>query len=640
MQKIINIVIFLLLFANMSNLFAGDSGIDSLLKEYKKESALSKKTKRDSSGILYLYTREDLERMQVKSLKDILKIVPGINLYRAIDNFSLISTSSNSKSPMSGFRILINDHDMSSASFGSAFLLWGDLNIEYIDHIEIYKATSSVEFGNETAPIIVKLYTKRADREEGGKFRVLADQRGSAISNLYITKTLNDDFSYFVYGELEGLKNRTYKKEYKGQTYNFKGDIKDYNFYSNFIYKKWFFELGMIKESMDSFAGVGLQRTPADNGNDLNAYQQYLHITKKFENGLKLQLSFDNISYRQNFRDLNGIMLIDLRQPLSDCTTKFNDNIYYISLGKEIKSRKNRLYLGGFYKYKSVDAKNLIDFLHAPGTSESSYSNSLNYSSIYTEDEFKVTERVSFLGQLKGDFFRLKKDLGSYVKKIYKAGIKYKDKNLFLQFLYTHSYLPVTFFEYYDSSKFPYSANIGLKTPVLNIYEISSKYRFDDGYLKLVLGDHYIDKPITYYPQIGFMNLNKETEYNLLELSYYKELDDNSNLELIFYDTYNHSSKLFSPKWGVTLKLFNNFEKVDIYNELVFKSSYISPYNIEIKRSYDWTASVKYHISKDFSIGMRGENILNKGLEQAYNRVPYSIPVVEQKFWLNLEYLF
>jgi iron complex outermembrane receptor protein len=53
---------------------------------------------------------------------------------------------------------------MSSSSFGSAFMVWGEMPIEYIDHIEVYKGSSSVEFGNEVASTIIKLYTKKAQR--------------------------------------------------------------------------------------------------------------------------------------------------------------------------------------------------------------------------------------------------------------------------------------------------------------------------------------------------------------------------------------------------------------------------------------------------------------------------------------------
>ena len=139
--------------------------------------------------------------------------------------------------------------------------------------------------------------------------------------------------------------------------YNIKSNLKDYNFYSNFIYKSWFFEIGAIDKDIDSFLGVGIHRTPADDGNELNAKQRYFHITKNFKNGVKLQLSVDDIDYKQDFKDLNGILVFGLRQPATDYTISFDDNIYSVTLEKSIKSDKNRLFIGGFYKYKTIDEK-------------------------------------------------------------------------------------------------------------------------------------------------------------------------------------------------------------------------------------------------------------------------------------------
>jgi preprotein translocase subunit SecA len=56
--------------------------------------------------------------------------------------------------------------------------------------------------------------------------------------------------------------------------------------------------------------------------------------------------------------------------------------------------------------------------------------------------------------------------------------------------------------------------------------------------------------------------------------------------------------------------------------------------------SYEYSASIKYHYNKDLSFGFKGDNIFNSGYEQAYRGLSYSIPVTEQKFWINVEYLF
>jgi iron complex outermembrane receptor protein len=61
---------------------------------------------------------------------------------------------------------------------------------------------------------------------------------------------------------------------------------------------------------------------------------------------------------------------------------------------------------------------------------------------------------------------------------------------------------------------------------------------------------------------------------------------------------------------------------------------------IHVSAAVDYTAAVKYHVTDDFSIGIRGENLFDSGFEQAYIGFPRSVPVYDRKVWINLEYLF
>ena len=64
-------IVVLLFFISITSLFADD--MDNLLKEFSQKSDLSSKTKNENSGHLIIYTRNDLDKMQAKSLKDVLK---------------------------------------------------------------------------------------------------------------------------------------------------------------------------------------------------------------------------------------------------------------------------------------------------------------------------------------------------------------------------------------------------------------------------------------------------------------------------------------------------------------------------------------------------------------------------------------
>ncbi len=470
----------------------------------------------------------------------------------------------------------------------------------------------------------------------------MADEKGSSIFNFYTARALSDDFSYFAYAEAENLKKKTYNKEFNNQNYKLKSNLQDYNVYGNFIYKDWFFEVGAIAKNMDSFLGLGTEGTPSDDGNNLNAQQQYLHITKKFNNGIKLQLSVDNTDYTQNLRDINGIFIDGLAQEATNYAISFNEDIYSITVDKTFKNSFNKLFVGGFYKYKTLSEKSsLTTFNNISNSYIGSYSNAINYSSLYAEDELKIMKRVSLIGQLKEDIYDYSKEIKERSETTYRAGIKYKDKNLFLQFLYTHSYLPIPLYQYYSINRVPYSADNALLVPKHDISLISLKYKFTDSFVKLAISENYVSNPIVgNSSHSGFVNLHIKSKYDMAELSYQKSFDSQNSFKVAFYDSYNHTSKLYSPKYGVNVQIFNKYKNIDIYNELVCKSSYDSYNGIKIENSVNWTSALKYHTSKDISLGLRGENLLDKGLTQAYQPLSYSVPVIERKIWLNLEYLF
>jgi iron complex outermembrane receptor protein len=106
-----------------------------------------------------------------------------------------------------------------------------------------------------------------------------------------------------------------------------------------------------------------------------------------------------------------------------------------------------------------------------------------------------------------------------------------------------------------------------------------------------------------------------------------------------FYTGKNSKNLVVSPQYVSFLRLFNKQGKFDIYNELIYKSSY-SAMQLDMGASFDYTFALKYHKTKDLSFGLRGENIFHDSFEQVYKFYNQAIPVNDQKFWINMEYLF
>ncbi len=619
---------------------ADEYSLQSLLKNYKKESKLSKKTKKNVSGLLYLYTREMLDKMQAKNLRDVLKTIPHINLYLNSINIPTISISSYDEFPPSAVRIIINDHDMTSTTYGSGFLNWGDMNIEYIDHIEIYKGTSSIKFGSETAPIVIKLYTKLASREVGSKIRVMADDKGSSIINLYNANVVNDDLSYFVYGSFRDMKYDKYHKNYQDKIYTYDKDSKDYNFYANVMYDKWLFESGAMSKKSGGFIDVGYHQTP--NGSDMDVTHKYIQLSKTFSNGYKINISIDDIEQSRNSIDPNGLNVYGIFA--TNYYAHTHDNIYSFTLDKTLSlGDKDTLLLGGFYKYKTMDiGGNMFNDKNSSIYYNDTIKNSMDYYALYAEETHEFTKNISFISLLKQEYHIYKKDINSFKKFCYKLALQYKNSKFLSRISYVRSFLPIQLYQIIYPLSVPYSINKNISIPENDMLLFTNEYKLNNGYIKFILSQTSIKNPIIYnpYSSYGYTNLFDYISKNkYLELTYHHNFDSDNNFELTYYSSNSNSSTIYSPKYGITGRVFNSYGKFDFYNEIVYKSSY-KAFGIKLDNSYDWTSAIKYHINKDLSIGVRGENILNKGLKQAYYGVSYPIPVVEQKFWLNVEYLF
>ncbi|MCX6053144.1 MAG: Plug domain-containing protein [Campylobacterales bacterium] len=67
---------FLITLFCASLLVGADDDVGSMLQNLRKKSELHNETKEENAGFVTIYSREDLDRMQAYTLKDILKSTP------------------------------------------------------------------------------------------------------------------------------------------------------------------------------------------------------------------------------------------------------------------------------------------------------------------------------------------------------------------------------------------------------------------------------------------------------------------------------------------------------------------------------------------------------------------------------------
>ena len=629
--------IVLLLLLSLFTLQAEDE-LANLLNDYKQESDLSNITKKESAGILEVYTRDELEKMQIKTLDDLLNILSGLYLTRTSNNLSLVTRPTALKIPVNFARLYINDHDLSSSSFGSAFLSWGELSMEYIDHVEVYKISSPIEFGNETTSLAIKLYTKSASRDSGSKLRFYMDEELSNGLDAYTSDILQNGVSYFAYGNINNINRERYYNTYQDQTYTLDSDRNGHNIYLSFNANDWKAEAGSYQKKSGNFLGIGIQRTPT--GGALRTKHTYIHLTKKLPSDIKLQLSYDNSSYNRIYEDINGIRVANL-PTINIYDLTFNDNIYSLALSKKYQRSKHSLLVNTFYKYKKFSSDGHYYDLPLSVDYSNSFSNVLNLYSVACEYNYYYDPNTKFIASLQGDYYRYNKEVTSQDEYIIRLGVIKKYQEWRVKAFATKSYIPTPFFELYNPELTPYKANPYLDNMQLYLGTVNLLYKNGKSNYELIVAATSTRNPIIYDPttQYGYKNSNTPLNYLRYEFKYNYSFDLNNKIIVDIFTGDNTVNAEGSPKYGAFVRLFNKYKKFDIYNELYYKSSYTS-YEVYMDASFDYTLSLKYHVNKDFSVGFRGENLLNDGFEQAYYGIDYPVSVRDRKLWINLEYLF
>ena len=247
--------------------------IDNLLQDYNKKNALSQKTIDENKGHLVLFTREKLEEMHAKTLKDVFKTTPM--LYYHENRYALPDplTSGALEPYKSNFiRLYIDGVEITQGWMGSGLMLYGDVNIDFVDHIEFYYMTPSFETTVEPAYLTIFLYSKDPKRDSGGKLDLSGGSRGYNSQSISYGEQ-KEDLSYMVNFSHTDEKRETIDN---GTTRPLSRDFERTQLFSYIKTEDQIFHLQVMKKETDSLAGMSWDATPLESKIDyLNLHMDY-----------------------------------------------------------------------------------------------------------------------------------------------------------------------------------------------------------------------------------------------------------------------------------------------------------------------------------------------------------------------------
>ena len=630
-------VLFLLTLLT-SLLFSQELMLDNLLKEYEDSESLYKKTKKESAGYLLVYSRADLDKMQAYSLRDVLKT---IRLYTTQLNRTGsvgIINSGAGRTSMPPLKLYIDDFEISTVVQRNALDMYGDMDIYFVDHIEIYQGGSSLAFGNELGSMVIRLYSKDPSRENSTSVQLGVDSKSGANLRAVDAGTMGE-LNYLLYANSAKTEYDKHTIYNSGNPYILSRDGVRYQ--AHFKISKdddFSVELDGIVNKVDIFAGFG----PAPTGGDTTRAFGYINAIKYFPDNLEVSISASQEDKEAYNTDAVGIPLMDGSGSSSkDLHMHVSSNTFKTSIKKKIVSGASDLLLGAEIQKKVYKMKNYDGF----STDVAVGPDELNIYMLYLEELYNINKNnlLTFSAKYARYENSFNKNDNEYSLRVGYIGLLDNDWSTKVFAIKRYIYPNMVQTSFAPPS---YTVSPDLNSSDINMISGEVEYKHDKN--RLVLGFAYkeIDNAIA-LAQVSpgkkmYINVNETKDFQ----RYYIRGEHNFNLDnKIIVEAFKAFKEVDgSPDSGALIQLFTSFDKFDIYNELVYRSGVSFDQNMggyDIDPTYDYTLSVAYNMNKHLSIKAKGENLLDEATDSALDQNGLiQMPAIERRGILTMEYTF
>ena len=580
--------------------------------------------------------------MQAHNLKDILKSTYPLgyneNSYGYADPYSFGNAI---PFVSSSVKIYIDNQEITTGLYGSGIILYGNMDIDFVDHIEVYNGNPTFEYSSEPAFSIIKLYSKTAQKDGGTKISLRGGSYGSKQLSMHNANEMENGWSYLLYGSV----NDNRRKKYNNHNSTLSRDSKTAHLFGSLYKGNHKIFLDIIKEKKDAFVGPGIFATPLVNEHK----NEYLHIgyDTKFKN-FSFLASYSQLDNTTDFQDANkdSIVFVNTMKSLNipyAISSDTSSQVYTLGIKYHLNFEKNRLLIGSKYREKHFSFDNvLINNTPRP----QSKNDKQTVTTLFLENQYNISQNSIFTSgimgtQVKNNYSVQDDDLLSY-----RLGYTYTNKN----------WISKTIASYLEFSLDPYMINNSLyllhPTKELDqeqqsIYMEDIQYQQNNYFHEVILSYAKVKNRLMPDTTTGLLDPYDNT-IKLISLLYRFKMDYRSDDNVEFTIGNNKINNMPTVnsmnQYAATLRNFNSYKKFDFFNEILYFRDDISK-----KDYFDYTLGIIYHQSDDLSISLKGTNILNKTMESHYAALnpqtfqqdtPLSIAPIDQSIMLGLEYSF
>ncbi|MCW8838747.1 MAG: TonB-dependent receptor [Thiovulaceae bacterium] len=599
-----------------TNLLLAQS-LNALLEEVETNTQNSLHTVDEKLGNVTIYSQKDLKLMQYTTLSDLLKELPVSNLNKNRFGASNLSLPG-SKTDVSGFfRIFINNHEVSSNYTMTPSATWMELPMDLVDYIEIYRGNSSFALGSENGIFFIRIYTKKASKENASRLYAAVTDNGSNLEALSHAETLENGWSYLAY--LSSAKTNNYER-YKNNKIN--NDSNRKYLYLNAEKEDTEINMGYARDEKENYFGLSLD-ADLDYG-ESTSQDFFVDFTTYFlkDNSLKLNLSYDINKCEYEDKNNEGLALIpviDFSNPGTTIPKEYYDDKQVTKTNalvtKTMNTSNNNLLLGFNFQEKKYSIKDsyTINFANVKTKINefSGFDLEKKYS-IFMQDDYIINDNLLFVINGKIDKYVRNNGLKNLKNEQFRLGTIYTvNKEFGVKAFYTKTNIAPTFYTLDFVDK---------RTPDLDrqrymYYFVEGVYANDNLRLS-VLYNHIKIKDFIYYSPVGYINVDHTIDSKNLVLDLVYELSQYNTIYLDYYTT-NLSEIPANSKEGGFIKLTGEYDSFEYFTSLIYRKKY-NYLGISVDDAYNFNVGTTYKVSKDISVSLKAENLFDKSSESLY----------------------
>lgn len=611
-----------------------ESLLDSLLHTYAQESDLSNNTKIENSGTtqLTLYTRQDLDRLKIQTLRDIFTTQRILTYRESRLGYVDFSSAEPLVVGKAGqvVKIFIDDNEITNSYYGTGLTILGNMELDFVDHIEIYEGAASYDHSTEASIYTVKIYTKTGKRDNGRKIGGLVDHRGAHKAYSYIAGS-EDELEYFLYASNRDLK----REKIKNALHRLSRDEVQQHLYAKVNYQNNNFTFQYLNQDRDAFLTNSIDATPIKD----DIQQSLLHIaydrTFLDDESLRLKASFNRHNFQEDFLDDNSFTTI-LGAPIYGEKRDIVENLWSFDLNKRYKIENNDFLVGILSRYSNLNYKKnqylatpLLTSIDLPYMFDSQ-----RYHSLYFQNSYRLNTNHTFTIGVKLDYEKTSNFESEFMVN---RRISHTYTNGNFSFMNYYTYQPMLknafLFNHTQSS---------IKNEKIEMLGNETRYvwnNYEFMYLlyKINLEDMLLNSPL------GIINSSEDMDMigNSFRIVYNFDKENTILAEAWRFDVKLDVANIDNRTYGFYIRSLNKYQKLDITNELFIVDSTATDTEEDI--GWQYNLGVTYHYSKDLEFFARGYNFFDSAIE--YNYLNYqngqgNITSTEQRFYVGFGYTF